>query len=443
MLSVALLSVALAAGFAYLLAIAPVGCAYKAKVLCSALFVSGLEVDLERAPEIADDAYKILRLFRARVDRAERSVTCSFLGLRSRTAVYRRGLGATVLSGALWQPEAPVEDPPGGADPCPAPAPESGKLKNWLDDCFPEKNPERLRRTRAVLVLHDGKLVADRYAPGFSRETRLTGWSMTKAVVGALVGVLVRDGRLSLSEKNLLPEWRGTGDPRAEISLDDMLRMRSGLRFEELYGKPLSDVNRMLWLSRDMGAYAAARPLAHPPGSRWKYASGTTNILAKIIRNVVGERDYPRFPRRALFEPLGMRSALVEMDSAGNFVGSSHMFATARDWARFGRLYAQGGVWDGRRVLPEGWVELAATPTPQSDGRYGAHWWLKLPKELGGETEAAKKIPADAFYALGHEDQSVTVIPSKKLVVVRLGLSIYIDAWNHAQFIADLLDVLG
>jgi len=386
-----------------------------------------------------------MRLFGVRIDRVSQSVTCSFFGLRPRTAVCRPGLGTSLVSGgAFWPPPSPVLEPPGGADPWPAPVEEPPTLKRLVDDCFPETNPKRLRRTRAVLIMQDGKILAERYAPGFSQETPLTGWSMTKAVIGALVGVLVREGRLSLTDKRLLPEWCSAGDPRAEISLEDLLRMRSGLEFAEVYSDPLSDVNQMLWNSRDAGAFAAAKPLAHPPGTHWTYSSGTTNIVSRIIRRVVGSENYLGFPRRALFEPLGMRSALIEPDASGTFVGSSHLFATARDWARFGLLYAQDGVWEGKRILPEGWVKFSSSPTPQSpEGRYGAHWWLKLMKELGGETEAAKRIPADAFFALGHEDQSVTVIPSRRLVAVRLGLSIYIDAWNHAQFVADVLDALA
>ena len=433
----------LAWGFLRFWRIAAVSAGYKAKVLCSALFVSGRNIDPERSPEVSADSYRILRLFRAAIDREKRSVTCSFLGLRARTAIYRPGLGATLVSaGSLWKPTALVPEPPGGEDPWPAPPSESPALKRLVDEAFTEPNPERLRRTRAVLVLQDGRIVAERYAPGFSKGTPLPGWSMTKAVLSALVGILVKEGRQSLSDKSLLPEWSGPGDPRGQIALEDLLRMRSGLRFAEVYSDPLSDVNRMLFIEPDAAAFAAARPLAHPPGTTWQYASGTTNILSRIVLRTVGEKDYPTFPRRALFDSLGMRSAVIEPDAAGTFVGSSYMFATARDWARLGQLYLQDGTCEGNRILPEGWAAFSASPTPQSEGCYGAHWWLKLQKELGGETEAAKRIPSDAFFALGHEDQSLTVIPSRRLVAVRLGLSIYIDAWNHAQFTADLLDAL-
>src|SRR5262249_20481737 len=183
--------------------------------------------------------------------------------------------------------------------------------------------------------------------------------------------------------------------------------------------------------------------LISPPGSTWSYSSGTSNILSRIVRNVVGDSEYQRWPRRTLFDPVGMTSAVMETDASGTFVCSSFMLATASDWARFGQLYLQDGMSNGLRILPQGWVAFCKSPTLQSpDGRYGAHWWLKLPPELGGETPAAAWVPADAFFALGHEGQTLTVIPSAQLVVVRLGLSIYVDAWNHAAFLAQIRNAL-
>jgi CubicO group peptidase (beta-lactamase class C family) len=410
--------------------VAAVGCSYKAKALASALFVSGLDPDPERAPEIADEAYRLMRLFRARVDREKKTVTVSCLGFQPRTARYRPGLGATLTESEL------------SAEAFEAPAPaaeltlkEAPELSPVIDAAFTDRGP-RLRRTRAVVVVRDGVVVGERYAPGISAKTPLNGWSMTKSVMGALVGTLVKAGALSLDDRKLLTEWSGPGDPRGEISLEDLLRMRSGLRFSEVYSDPLSDVTRMLFDGPDAAGFAASRPLEAPPGTFWKYSSGTTNILSLIARRAVGETGYPAWPRRALFGPLGMASAVFEPDAAGTFVGSSFLFATARDWARFGMLYANGAA----PLLPEGWVRFGAAPTPQSpEGRYGAHWWLKLPKELGGQAPA---IPADAFHALGHEGQCLTVIPSRGLVVVRLGLSIDIKAWDHAAFLSDILAAL-
>jgi len=426
---------------------ASVGAAYKAKALCSALFVSGLELDVEKADEVAAEAYRAMRLFPARVDRGAKTVTVSRRGFLPRAAVHRDGYGATLALGPLAP--LPLASAPARRDaarPWPegdAPAPEPPPaLARVLDAAFDERGPKR-RRTRAVVVARDGRLLAERCAPGLSAATPLNGWSMTKSLFGTLLGTLVGPGTLSLSARALLPQWSASGDPRARIALEDLLRMRSGLSFSEVYSDLGSDVNRMLFVEPDAAAFAASRPLAHPPGTHWQYASGTANILSLIARRALGDAAYAAWPRRALFDPIGMASAVFEPDSSGTFVASSFLFATARDWARLGLLMAQDGVWGGRRVLPEGWVEFLTTPTPQApDGRYGALWWLKLSKELGGLGPAAARVPADAYHALGHEGQCLTVIPSKRLVVVRLGLSIDITAWDHAAFLADLLDAL-
>ncbi len=218
--------------------------------------------------------------------------------------------------------------------------------------------------------------------------------------------------------------------------------MRSGLRFSEVYANPWSDVLHMLYRSGDMGGYAASLPLRHRAGSLWSYASGTSNILSLVARRTLGDAAYHAFPRTRLFDPLGMPSAVMEPDSSGTFVCSSYMMATARDWARYGQLWADGGRVDGEALLPESWVRFSTSPTQESDGRYGAHWWLKLNPDIGGETGAASRIAPDAFFAVGHEGQTLSVIPSRKLVVVRLGASIHIDAWNQAEFIAGIQDIL-
>lgn len=411
--------------------IASVACSYKAKALASALFVSKLDLDPDSAPEVADEAYRLMRLFRAEVDREKKTVTVSFYGLQPRVAAWRPGFGAALTRGALADLPAPVPAPR-AAD---LPSRPLAALAPVLDAAFAERGPRR--RTRAVVVLKDGAVAAERYAPGFGPETPLNGWSMTKSVTGALIGTLVKDGVLSLGSRDLLPQW--AGDERARITIEDLLRMRSGLRFAEVYSNPLSDVTRMLFDDGDAAGYAASCPLEAPPGTKWKYSSGTTNILSLVARRALGDEDYPLWPRRALFAPLGLDSAVFETDEAGTFVGSSFLFMTARDWARFGALFAEGG----RSILPQDWVRFSATPTPQApDGRYGAHWWLKLSPELGGAGASAASIPPDAFHALGHEGQCLTVIPSRGLVIVRLGLSIDIKAWNHAAFVKAVLSAV-
>jgi CubicO group peptidase (beta-lactamase class C family) len=429
--------------------IAAIGSAYRSKVLCTIMFGSRRTVDLQRVEDVSDDEYRPLRLFRSRVDPIAHTVTTSLFGLRPRTATFRPGLGATLFLGGRGRADLQVGpstaslkarttsensgDLPVG--------PYHSALQRIVIDAFTEPNPKRLRRTRAVVVLHDGELIAEHYAPGFDAGTPLPGWSMAKSVLNALIGILVGEQRLSLQGKALLPVWEPP-DSRASITLEDLLRMRSGLKFSEEYADYSSDVVEMLFNQPDAAAYAARQPLIAPPGTSWSYASGTSNILSAIARRTVGGRAYRDWPRQALFEPLGMGSAILEPDAAGTFVCSSFMFATARDWARFGQLFLQDGIWDGRRLLPEGWVSFSTTPTAQSGGLFGAHWWLKLKPEIGGDTSAAARIPPDAFFAVGHEAQTITVIPSRQLVAVRLGMSIYIDAWNQAEFIAELLDAL-
>src|SRR5229473_1758198 len=347
----------------YFVRLAPVAAGYKAKVLCSAIFVSRRDLDPRFAPDVSADSYRIFRLFRARVDHDLRTVTCSWLGLWPRTAIYRPGLGATLMVSALIRepiaaglehplpsgaarvrpratgsipgtvPEKYEHAPGGGALRERAPGNEPDALRRTVEAAFTEPAPRKLRRTRAVLVLHDGAIVAERYAQGFGPDSALPGWSVTKSVLSALVGILV----------------------------EDLLRMRSGLAFSEIYSDTRADVTQMLYASSDMAAFAANRPLSDLPGTTWRYSSGTTNILSRIVRQTVGEREYRAFPPRALFGPLGMHSAVMESDAAGTFVGSSYMFATARDWARFGQLYLEDGACAGRRILLAGWVRFSAT----------------------------------------------------------------------------------
>ncbi len=423
-----------------------VGAGYRAKVTCTALFGSGRSFDAHVRSQISDDAYRILLPFRVRVDHDRRTVTSSLFGFFPRTAIFRDGLGATLLCDApaarLGEPAAAAADSRArdGSD-WPRRAGTSA-LEQVVEAAFLEPDRRRLRRTYAVLVVQDGHVVAERYACGIAADTPMPGWSMAKSVLNALVGILVGEGRLRLDQQELLPQWRSP-DSRAAITLEDLLRMRTGLAFSEAYGNPWSDVLRMLYRSHDTAACAARMPLAAPPGTVWQYASGTTNILSNVVRRAVGDDAYHAWPQRALFDRLGMRSALLEPDGAGTFICSSYMLATARDWARFGQLFADGGRWQGAQILPDDWVRFATTPTPQSpEGRYGAHWWLKLNPDVGGDSPAAQRLATDAFFAVGHEGQTLSIVPSKKLVVVRLGASIYIDAWNQAEFLADIQDAL-
>ena len=297
-------------------------------------------------------------------------------------------------------------------------------LDPLLDEVFDDGG--LLARSFAVLVVHGGRLVAERYQGAlehFDRpptpvtaETTLLSWSMAKSMLHAVVGMLVADGRLALDAPAAVPEWADPGDPRHAITLRQLLAMRDGLDFAEDYvDGELSDTIEMLFGAgqADMAHFAADRPLVAPPGTRFNYSSGTSNIISGIVARAVGPGEsYARFLHGRLFGPLGMTSADPEFDEAGTWVASSSMYATARDYARFGLLYLRDGVWDGVRLLPAGWVDYGRTwvsEDPDDASPYGAHWWGVAGDTLG------------TFRASGYEGQSITLCPALDLMVVRLG----------------------
>jgi CubicO group peptidase (beta-lactamase class C family) len=420
----------------------PVAAAYAAKVAASALFVSGRTLESVLAEELAPDRpieALIRPLLRFDVDHDARSVTCR-LGPAAATAVATHGLGCTLLRGeatahALRQRGAPgpvgqpadpttIDWPLGDRlPPGPATGIDLGALRQAIDAAFVEPEGKPLVRTRAIVVLHRGQLVAERYADGYTAAMPLPGWSMSKTLVNALVGIRVQQGELDLEAAPDVPEWRAEDDARRDIRLPHLLSMTAGLSWNEDYDDPRSDALRMLFGSDDHAAVYARQDPAAPPGTAFRYASGSSNLLCRLLRGTfASDLEYWAFPRNALFEPLGMRSALLETDPSGTFVGSSYGFATARDWARFGLLLANDGVVGGRRLLPVGWVARSATPAADSDGRFGWHLWLNAdPDADGPRSRPWPDLPDDLLRLDGHEGQYCTVLPSQELVVVRLG----------------------
>jgi CubicO group peptidase (beta-lactamase class C family) len=314
---------------------------------------------------------------------------------------------------------------------------DHGALEAAVEAAFAEPDPIHPRRTRALVVVHGGRIVAERYAPGFDAMMPLIGWSMAKMAMNALVGIAVRNGKLALTEKALLPEWRGDGDPRRDITLDQLLRMTSGLIFNEDYEDYSSDAIQMLFVKGDKAGFSASKP-GHSQALIGVFRR--RRISSPVLRQRFAEnRDYLRFPREQLFEPMGMRSAVLEPDESGTFVGSSFLYASARDWARLGLLYLHDGLWQGRRLLQEGWVSYSLTPTQAApDARYGAHTWLKLPQSPGLELP----MPEDSYYMLGHDQQIVAIVPSRNLVIVRLGLSRTVSSWEHARDLAPIVQAM-
>jgi CubicO group peptidase (beta-lactamase class C family) len=294
-------------------------------------------------------------------------------------------------------------------------------LNGLLDHAFSQPEPEDLERTNAVIIVQHGAIVAERYRQGVDPERAFISWSMAKSITNCLVGILVKQDKLDISQPIPVKEWNA-GDPRRRITIDQMLRMVDGLRFREAehlgdgsiryYPEDESDVIPMLFGSGkdDVAAFAATLPYQAEPEARWNYNSGASNLLSRLVRETIGggEAEMRAFMRRELFDRIGMRTADPRFDEAGNFIGSASCYCSARDFARFGYLYLRDGVWDSERILPQGWVDYSRNPSPQSDGLYGAHFWV-IPGSLG------------LFHCSGAFGQRVFISPKLDLIVVRLG----------------------
>lgn len=439
-----------------------VASAYYAKTLCSSVFVAGRDEARAVSEDVLADMTVGLRHWRRDVFRDRNLVEVSLFGFAKRAALYRPGLGCTLVLDTSV--ETLREQAPQYVAPLPANRPaalwpegnqvvlygetqgvDTAKLKEVVEAAFFEPRPKRaLRRTQAVIVVHKGKILAEQYADGISPDTPRPGWSMGKTVLSALIGTLVKDKKFALSRDKLFPEWRGDDDPRGRITGDHLLRMVSGLEFDAPHARMLSDVRKMLFVKGDSAAYAKSEKLDDPIGSTWFYASGSTTLLASAMRDAIEGplAQYWSYPWKTLFEPLGMNSAMMEVDAAGTFLAPAFVHASPRDWARFGLFYLNDGVWNGKRLLPEGWVDMQRTPTSQSGGEYGAHLWLKIPDFLRPAYADKYPIPEDAFFMLGHDGQMVAMIPSRELVIVRLGLTRRRNAWDHEVFLHAILSAL-
>lgn len=398
--------------------------------LCDGAFVSRVDPDRlfreESAPLMRDIGWAI----RYRVDRAHREVHASVLGGFAARAVYRPGLGCLVMHGDGPVPEADGFAPTPIASPFPAGTVESSDpaIRQALDRAFAEPDPAHPRRTKAVVVLHDGHLIAERYAPGYGPDTPIWVHSLTKSVINALIGILVRDGRLRPDQPAPIATWQSPDDPHHGITIDQLLRMVSGLPFDDT-DEVINPLTRMIFLQRDMAGYAARTPLVHRPGTAWGYSNLGYVLLGHTISAAAGGSavDAERFARRELFAPLGMAHTVIQTDADGTLVGSGSIYGTARDFARFGQLYLDDGVVDGRRILPEGWVAYSRSQT--LDTGYGAGFWTNLVNDsrvpVWDAPWGMPQLPKDMFYARGAFGQYVVIVPSERLVVVRLGISIH------------------
>ena len=429
----------LAGGLYYIHLLTPIITGYAAKNLASDVFVGNRT---QESVEATDLNFSFIKFTHNTIDYDKKEVTSRFLWATSK-AIYIEGFGCTLIRRV---DEATIRNRPYIIYQLPAINPDSvswpagDKLTNLiplgidinklnlvlskaLRDTIGNKG------TFAVAVAYKNQLVAEKYHAGFSNKNRFLSWSMAKSFTHALVGIMVKKGLMAVNEKPDIPTWKN--DNRWCITLENLMHMNSGLKWNEDYGN-LSNVTVMLHEADDMAAFTYHKPLVARPDSLWQYSSGTTNIVSYLIRKKIGnDTDYYAFPRKYLFNPIGMRSAIFETDASGNFVGSSYIYATMRDYVRFGLLYMNKGYWLGNQILPEGWTDYATKPANGSGGKYGSFFWLNQSNEY-------PDVPKDLFMCRGHDGQFIYIIPSLQLVVVRTGFSKKGD-FDFQKFLAEVV----
>jgi CubicO group peptidase (beta-lactamase class C family) len=424
----------------------PIITAFAAKGMCSSVFLAN------KAPErvsAEDLSFFPISLAKCKIDYEEKSVTARVLGLAKRKVVFREGLGAVIVldktEEELMAETFEIPDPgysqdtilwPLG-DVIPEALPEGvdyEKLNSILDEAIDSPGAEPIKKTLGVAVVYNNELIGENYLEGYDASTRFHGWSMTKSVTGAMAGALVQEGRMDIRAQTGIPEW--AGDARKNITVENILHMSSGLEWVENYFT-ISEATVMLMQSDDMFASVRACKLEHEPGTYWSYSSGDANLLSGLISLAIGdENEYHGYAYTRLFHRIGMLNTVVETDASGLFVASSYSYGSTRDWARFGMLFLNEGVFEGDTVLTREWVEYMKTPAPASDGQYAGTFWLKE----SNEKNALVDVPDDIFFADGFLGQRVYVIPSRNLVVVRMGYSL--SSFSVNDFLRDIIATL-
>jgi len=395
---------------------------HSAKNLASGVFVADrAQVSIEES----DNNFFPVSLATSNIDFENKLVTSNVFGLKSRIAVYREGVGSVVIN-EDYDENAPYLKPKRNIIPKKLPFPygdlpqkdtvfvniDYQKLNEVVEAYFNENTADNT--TNSFLVVYKNQIIAEKYADGFDKNTRLLGWSMGKSLMSAVCGVLNNRGRLNVDDFAPIDSWKN--DDRSKITINNLLQMNSGLEWLEDY-TTISDVTKMLYQETDMTKSQIYKPQVGKPNETWNYSSGTSNLLSGIIRGKFEtHQEYLDFWYTDLFDKIGMHSMIFETDLAGNYVASSYGWANTRDWAKFGLLYLNKGNWNGKQILSEDWVNYTATPTNGSEGVYGAQFWLNA----GGHMP---DTPKDMFFADGFQGQRVIIIPSKDLVIVRLGVT--------------------
>ena len=437
----------------YLSNVLPIISGFGAKTLCSCVMVGARNYNDVIKNELGAFPFSIGKF---NFDNADSSASGNVLGLFKRKAIFRKGFGCTLLSeveeAELRREKFPdIELKLDASSDMQWPAGEivnikfpsevdSVKLTGIVDSAFFEKG-QKLRRIRAIIVVYDGHIIAERYGDGFDSASKQAGWSMSKSILNAMFGTLVKKGQINVSDVTHLGSWEN--DKRSSITIRNLLQQSSGLAWDETYSGP-SDVTNMLFREYDMSQFASEAKLVDNPGEVFHYSSGNANILSKVIKMKIPTESYLKLPYESLFHKIGMKSALMETDGSGTYVASSHTFATARDWARFGLLYCNKGNWFGNQLFPENWVSFTTTPAKGARiGEYGAMFWLNRgnAKNVKQQKGFFPTVPNDMFWAEGYEGQRLFIIPSKQLVVVKLALTRG-NQLNENVFLSDLVSCI-
>ena len=402
---------------------------FSAKSIASGHFIDNRSQEMI---EKGDNDIDMIDLAKNKIEDMGKFAVASVYGLKERKAIYREGLGATLInddfdvSKPYLVPKRTklnnnLPFPYGNKEP-------KASLPNGMDTIFSNVDYTKLnlavanafdakgqikKRTRSLLVIYKDKIIAEKYDTGFDKNSKILGWSMTKSITATMFGILEKQRKFDIDDPAPIPEW--ANDNRKLITTSDLLHMNSGLQWVEDY-TTISDVSKMLFLAEDMTRAQLEKPAEFKPNMRWNYSSGTTNLLSGILRKQFKtHQEYLDFWYSALIDKIGMNSMVIETDMAGNYVGSSYGWATTRDWSKFGLLYLHKGNWNGEQIFNESWEKYTTTPTNRSEGRYGAHFWLNA----GGNF---RDVPKDMYFCSGFQGQMIVIIPSLDLVVVRMGL---------------------
>lgn len=392
---------------------------YSAKNMSSSVYLSDRSLQFT---DSTDNNFSPINLASDVIDIDKKSASSSVFGLLTRTAIYREGLGSVLITDdfdSAKKPLIPKRSKPDNTTSFPfGNADQKDSVLATVDYNKLHKTVENLftnnTQTRAVLVIHKNQIIAEQYDKGFTKNSRILGWSMSKSIMSTVFGIMQTQGKINVFDKAPILEWQD--DERKNITINNLLQMNSGLAWDENYNT-ISDVTKMLFLEKDMTKIQSEKSLAGKPNETWNYSSGTSNLLSGIIRNTFkNHQTYLDYWYSEFIDKIGMNSMLIETDMTGNYVSSSYAWATPRDWSKFGLLYLNKGAWNGEQLFNPSWVDYITTPTNGSEGTYGGHFWLNAEGQF-------PDVPKNMFYASGYQGQFVFVFPDQDLVVVRMGLA--------------------